>query len=106
MQDIDGLPKSPRWTKAEVTVGEGQYQRRHTVRFRNILELICQLIGARRFKDCMKYAPERHWTSQDKKCRIYDEMWSANWWWRMQVSTIYEENVNDCSLTSEVPHSR
>ncbi|QRV89359.1 Zn-finger protein [Ceratobasidium sp. AG-Ba] len=84
LQDIDSLPHGPKWRQDEVTVGKGIYKRRHVVRFRDILAVIRDLISARRFKDCMRYAPERHWTSQDKKCRLYDEMWSGNWWWRMQ----------------------
>ncbi|QRW11994.1 Zn-finger protein [Ceratobasidium sp. AG-Ba] len=84
LQDIDALPKGPKWVKDTVTVGEGQYKRRHTVRFRSVLEAVRHLIGARRFKDSMRYAPERHWTSQHKTCRLYDEMWSGDWWWRTQ----------------------
>ncbi|QRV93500.1 Zn-finger protein [Ceratobasidium sp. AG-Ba] len=85
LQDIDSLPRGPKWRRDEVTVGEGIYKRRHTVHFRDILAVIRHLISARRFKDCMRYAPERHWMSRDKKCRLYDEMWSGNWWWRMQL---------------------
>ncbi|QRV97644.1 Zn-finger protein [Ceratobasidium sp. AG-Ba] len=84
LQDIDSLPRGPKWTQAQVTVGEGIFKRRHTVRFRDVLEVIRHLISARRFKDCMRYAPERHWTSPDKKSQLYDEMWSGDWWWRMQ----------------------
>ncbi|KAF8602204.1 hypothetical protein BDV93DRAFT_533541 [Ceratobasidium sp. AG-I] len=46
--------------------------------------LIRELIRVRRFKDCMRYAPEHRWTSRDQKCRVYDEAWSGDWWWRMQ----------------------
>ncbi|QRV76908.1 Zn-finger protein [Ceratobasidium sp. AG-Ba] len=84
LQDIDSLPRGPKWKRDKVTVGEGIYKRHHTVHFRDVLAVIRHLISARRFKDCMRYAPERHWMSQDKKCRLYDEMWTGNWWWRMQ----------------------
>ncbi|KAF8593929.1 hypothetical protein BDV93DRAFT_424315, partial [Ceratobasidium sp. AG-I] len=53
---------------------------------RDILKVVRELIGARRFRDCMQYAPERHWVSLDCDRRVYDEMWSGDWWWRMQVS--------------------
>ncbi|QRW10718.1 hypothetical protein RhiLY_09717 [Ceratobasidium sp. AG-Ba] len=84
LRDVDGLPQGPRWTTAKVTVGEGVYKRRLLVYLRDILEVIRELIGARRFKDCMRYAPERRWTSRDRKHRVYDEMWTGDWWWRMQ----------------------
>ncbi|KAG9125113.1 hypothetical protein FRC07_008932, partial [Ceratobasidium sp. 392] len=84
LNNIDKLPNGPDWTTGEVTVGEGQYKQTHTVHFRNVLELILHLVGARRFKWCMRFAPVRRWTSQDQKCQIYDEMWTGDWWWQMQ----------------------
>ncbi|KAG8762506.1 hypothetical protein FRC12_008982 [Ceratobasidium sp. 428] len=84
IQDINRLPKGPKWRTEYVTVGEGRHKRTHPVYLRDILEVIRLLIGTRRFKHLMRYAPERHWTSSDKKCRVYDEMWSGDWWWKMQ----------------------
>ncbi|KAG8746737.1 hypothetical protein FRC10_003720 [Ceratobasidium sp. 414] len=84
LRDVDRLPTGPNWTTANVSVGEGSHERVHTVYMRNILEVIQELLGARQFKHVMRYAPERHWTSRDRKCRVYDEMWSGDWWWRMQ----------------------
>ncbi|KAG9124668.1 hypothetical protein FRC07_010699 [Ceratobasidium sp. 392] len=84
LNDIDKLPKGPDWRTEEVTVGEGQDKRTHTVHFRDVLESIRHLIGARRFERCMRFAPVRRFTSRDRKCRIYDEMWTGDWWWRMQ----------------------
>ncbi|KAG9123430.1 hypothetical protein FRC07_014952, partial [Ceratobasidium sp. 392] len=84
LSEIDKLPQGPKWTTAEVSAGEGDYERTYTVYLRDILEVIRQLIGARRFKRWMQYAPQRHWTSRDRTRRVYDEMWSGDWWWRMQ----------------------
>ncbi|KAG8730883.1 hypothetical protein FRC10_002295, partial [Ceratobasidium sp. 414] len=84
LRDIDRLPTGPNWTTADVSVGEGLHERVHTVHMRNVLEVIRELLGARRFEHCMQYAPERHWTSRNRRCRVYDEMWSGDWWWRMQ----------------------
>ncbi|KAG8731170.1 hypothetical protein FRC10_001977, partial [Ceratobasidium sp. 414] len=84
MKDVDNLPQGPKWRTVEVEVGEGLYKRTHTLYLRNLLAVIRQLLGARRFKRWMRYAPERHWVSRDRKHRIYDEMWSGDWWWRMQ----------------------
>ncbi|KAG8700651.1 hypothetical protein FRC08_004578 [Ceratobasidium sp. 394] len=84
MQEVDGLPQGAKWRTVEVTVGEGLDKRTHTIYLRDLLAAICQLLGARQFKRWMRYAPERHWASRDRKHRIYDEMWSGDWWWRMQ----------------------
>ncbi|KAG8712843.1 hypothetical protein FRC09_019399 [Ceratobasidium sp. 395] len=83
-RDIDRLPQGAKWTTARVSAGKGSFKRNHTVHFRDILAVIRQLIGARRFRRFMRYAPEKHWATRERKTRIYDEMWSGEWWWRMQ----------------------
>jgi hypothetical protein len=45
-----------------------------------------ELIGNPAFKDFMSFVPERVYTDKEGKDRIYDEMWTADWWWEMQVS--------------------
>jgi hypothetical protein len=55
---------------------------------RNIIAIVRELIGNPAFKDHIRYAPERHWTAEDCKIRVYGEAWSGNWWWRMQVSDL------------------
>ena len=42
------------------------------------------------FKDVLKYAPEKAYLDEGKN-HIYDEMWSADWWWDTQVSHVYSE---------------
>ncbi|KAF8748362.1 Zn-finger protein [Rhizoctonia solani] len=32
----------------------------------------------------MKFAPERHWTAEKDGERIYNEMWTGDWWWNIQ----------------------
>ncbi|KAG9088083.1 hypothetical protein FRC06_002242 [Ceratobasidium sp. 370] len=85
MQEVDGLPKGPKWATVEVTVGEGKHQRTRKLYMRDILEVVHELLGAQHFKHWMWYAPERHWTSEHREHRVYDEMWSGDWWWRMQL---------------------
>ncbi|QRV93709.1 Zn-finger protein [Ceratobasidium sp. AG-Ba] len=84
LKDIDRLPYGPKWTEQKLTVGEGIYRRTHTLFRRNIIELVQELLGDPQFKGCMRYAPEHQWTSKKRICRSYGEMWSGNWWWRMQ----------------------
>ncbi|QRW23250.1 hypothetical protein RhiXN_08286 [Rhizoctonia solani] len=84
VRDVDQLPKGPDWMEVNVPGGKGRYRRPHTLYMRDVLEVTRELIGARRFRRCMRYAPERHWTSKSRKCRVYDEMWSGDWWWQVQ----------------------
>ncbi|KAG8796343.1 hypothetical protein FRC12_000060 [Ceratobasidium sp. 428] len=86
LKDLDRLPYGPKWVEESITVGEGIYRRTHTLFRRDILEVIQELLADPRFKRFMRFAPEQHWTSSERKCRMYGEMWSGNWWWRMQFS--------------------
>ena len=33
-----------------------------------------------------KYAPERVYEDVEEKSQIFNEMWTANWWWDTQVN--------------------
>jgi hypothetical protein len=88
VKDIDKLPHGPKWDAHNVNIGEGSHKRVHIVFKRNVLDVVKELIGNPRFKEFMRYAPKRHWTSNRRKFRVYDEMWSGDWWWRTQVSTV------------------
>lgn len=75
---MDRLPHGPEWSDHAVHIGEGRYRRRHVVFKRNIIDIVRELIGDPRFKNFMRYAPERHWTSKKRKYRVYSEMWTGN----------------------------
>jgi hypothetical protein len=34
----------------------------------------------------MRFAPERAYKDPEGKNRIFDEMWTGDWWWNLQVS--------------------
>ncbi|KAG8783414.1 hypothetical protein FRC12_019746 [Ceratobasidium sp. 428] len=89
LRDIKRLPTGPDWRTEDVVVGEGEsFESTHILHLRDIIEVARELLGARRFRRCMKWAPERRYTSRNKKCRIYDEMSSGDWWWGIQNGTV------------------
>lgn len=94
LKDVDRLPHGPEWTDHIIDIGEGRYRRWHVLFKRNILDIIRELIGNPRFKRFMRFTPERHWTSQNCKFRAYSEMWTGNWWWRMQVSAPTHQDMS------------
>jgi hypothetical protein len=53
---------------------------------RDPIECVRELMGNPMFKDELKYAPEKAYLDPEGRNRIYDEMWSADWWWDTQVS--------------------
>jgi hypothetical protein len=53
--------------------------------YRDIISAIRGLWGDPKFADHMVYRPKRVFTDASKKERVYSEMWTANWWWSIQV---------------------
>jgi len=45
-----------------------------------------ELLGNPAFKNHIKCAPERKYKDAEGKIRVFDEMWTADWWWDTQVS--------------------
>jgi hypothetical protein len=60
---------------------------------RDPVECIKELMSNPAFKDHMVYAPERVYSRKDGKesSRIMDEMWTANWWWKLQVRNSFNK---------------
>ena len=53
---------------------------------RDSVECMKELMGNPTFQDVMYYVLERVYNDGDGKLRVYNEMWTGNWWWNMQVS--------------------
>ncbi|THG93692.1 hypothetical protein EW145_g8307, partial [Phellinidium pouzarii] len=51
---------------------------------RDAIEIIQELIGNPTFRNDIAYFPERAYTNVQGTCRIYDELWTADWWWDKQ----------------------
>ncbi|KAH8980428.1 hypothetical protein EDB86DRAFT_3236727 [Lactarius hatsudake] len=54
--------------------------------FRDILECIQTLYGDPEFARDLVFAPERHYTNHERKCRVYSVMHTGDWWWAVQTS--------------------
>jgi len=46
---------------------------------------IRELIGNPAFRDHMQFAPQKAYEDCEGKNRMFDEMWSGDWWWNLQV---------------------
>lgn len=95
LKKIDSLPTGPPWTCniLEVTGDkEGDGGRRQTevleLWARDPLDCIRELISNPIFKEHMAYAPEHAYNDVDglEESRVWDEMWTGDWWWNTQVS--------------------
>ncbi|QRV91982.1 hypothetical protein RhiJN_20000 [Ceratobasidium sp. AG-Ba] len=83
-QEVNCLPRGPRWFRETIIVIGDQNNEILDLWKRDIIALIRSLLTDRRFIPHMRFAPERHYDSKSRKNRVYGEMWSGKWWWRMQ----------------------
>ncbi|KIO16582.1 hypothetical protein M407DRAFT_85849 [Tulasnella calospora MUT 4182] len=79
------LPNLASWTRLEFKL-EGTEQVIECF-YRDPLECVESLYGNPAWADVLHVAPERHYTNETKATRMYNEMYTGNWWWRQQVSS-------------------
>lgn len=53
---------------------------------RDPVECIRELLSNPAFHGNIAYAPERVYEDAEATVRIYDEMWTGDRWWELQVS--------------------
>lgn len=75
------LPGRPCFQRKDLIIG----QERLEFYYRDMLECIRSLLGDPQFAQDLVFAPERHYTSHERKCRLYHEMYTGDWWWTIQV---------------------
>ena len=78
---IDDLPGRPPFVCEEVTIGDEHLK----FYYRDILASVRTLYGDPTFQHDLIFAPERHFTDDERKCRVYNEMHTGDWWWSVQV---------------------
>ncbi|KAF8579899.1 hypothetical protein K439DRAFT_1648365 [Ramaria rubella] len=48
------------------------------------VECVRELISNLAFREMLHYAPEHHFEDEQHSEQIYNEMWTADWWWNLQ----------------------
>ncbi|KAF7968708.1 hypothetical protein HWV62_29670 [Athelia sp. TMB] len=89
---LNQLPTGPGWT-CEIITSTGdcigpdnkRVTERHELWRRDPVECIRELIGNPAFEGCISYVPEMVYLDSEGKSRVYDEMWTGDWWWKMQT---------------------
>jgi len=75
------LPGHPPFRCKELIIGGERLE----FYYRDVIECIQSLYGDPGFVQDLVFAPERHYTSAERTCRIYNEMHTGDWWWMVQV---------------------
>jgi hypothetical protein len=94
LKKIDALPtQATGWTCDIVTSpgnrlndeGDPVSSERLELWMRDPVECMKELMGNPIFRKYMEYAPQKHFLDEEGKNRVFDEMWTADWWWNTQV---------------------
>lgn len=97
-EKIDSLPGGVKWqcrtldTKGDLPdldkdpTGATMKSERLDLWWRDPVECVAELIGNPAFKDAMRYAPQKLYADKEGEVEVIDEMWTASWWWEIQVS--------------------
>ncbi|KAJ7906533.1 hypothetical protein B0H13DRAFT_1880510 [Mycena leptocephala] len=93
---IDDLPGGVKWQCKEIDVkGDlpdldkdptGATMRGETVElwFRDPVECVRELIGNPMFRNAMRFGPEELYTDEKGQIRLFEEMWTGDWWKEIQ----------------------
>ncbi|KAI0709807.1 hypothetical protein C8Q76DRAFT_624659 [Earliella scabrosa] len=92
LQKIDALPAGPEWICEQLEVVGDAVDEDGQVRTESLelwrgdpIECIRELIANPAFREFIRFAPEQLFQDQEGQGRIYDEAWTADWWWELQV---------------------
>lgn len=93
MKFVDSLPRGPAFhctpmkLVGDLKAANGLDQQTEVLELwhRDPVECVRELLGNPSFRKNQFYAPEQHFRSKDGTNRQYDEMWTADWWWKIQV---------------------
>ena len=110
MKKLEQLPRGPEWIcdileiKGDQTDVDGNYVTQEVELWRrDPVECIRELIGNPLFRDKLRYEPQLKFLDEEGKVRVYDEMWTGDWWWNTQVSIdVRRHNVLFASVVTSV----
>jgi len=92
LQKVDSLATGPEWTCEIVTAHGNKVGQDGTMMTEDLelwkrdpVECVKELIGNPAFKKLVSYVPQRAYVDKAGLKRIFDEMWTADWWWDTQV---------------------
>jgi len=84
-QLVELLPSPPEWHSTDIEPESGESLSELTLFWRDPIECVQHLLDDPRLANNMNFVPRKVYADKNKKDRIYHEMWTGNWWWRMQV---------------------
>ena len=92
LKKVDQLPTGSEWHCNVVTaqgdiIGENGSPMVEDLElwYRDPVDCMRELLSSPTFKDYISFTPEHVYSDSEGRERIFDEMWTADWWWETQV---------------------
>jgi len=92
LKKVNSLPTGPDWTCEIVTTHGNRVAQDRTMMTEDLelwkhdpVECVKELIGNPVFQNLISYVPQRVYADKAGMEHIFNEMWTANWWWDTQV---------------------
>ena len=81
---IDALPKQAVWEERKISLIDDPGEE-HLIQYRNPLDAVKALWGDPNHANDLVYSPVKVYTDEEHQDHLYNEMWTAKWWWKVQV---------------------
>jgi len=95
LKKIDSLPEGPAWKchtfviQSDLLDYNGELLKEEVdLWYRNPEECVRELIGNPSFRSVLRYAPEKLFADKELTEEIINEIWTAEWWWDLQVCLV------------------
>ncbi|KAG6809061.1 hypothetical protein H0H92_001751 [Tricholoma furcatifolium] len=107
LKKLDALPTGPEWICDIIEVsgnqmGNNREKMKESLELwrRNPVDCIRQLIGNPAFNGHIAYQPEKVYGDREGQERIFDEAWTADWWWQTQL----QHKITYLKIQGKLPH--
>jgi len=84
-QVVDSVPARAEWKTQELWF-KSDSDAKHIVHYRDPCDAVKSLLGNPTHAKDIVYRPRKIFTDSSRTCRIYNEMWTGDWWHTVQVS--------------------
>ncbi|KAH9950697.1 hypothetical protein B0H21DRAFT_776616 [Amylocystis lapponica] len=110
LKKIDSLPQGPGWScepwdvTGDLLDEEGKPMVETLELWkRNPVKCVKELIGNPAFREAIKYVPEKLYAHAGMRSedRIFDEMWTGNWWWDTQIKLPPDATIAPIIISSD-----
>ena len=94
-QELNGLidtelPGRPHFQCETLDIGGEELE----FHYRDVLECIRSLYGDPSWAQEMAFTPERHYTGHAHTSRVYNKLYTSDWWWTVQVCLVISRQNN------------